>query len=73
VDCAQELPDGMRFIEIKSSETLSPDHIKNIVSLRNLFKQTEDYVVYAGQNVSDFHNVRFVNWKETGGVLKAEI
>jgi predicted AAA+ superfamily ATPase len=68
VDCVQELPDGMRFIEIKSSETLSYDHVKNIVSLRNLFKRTEDYIIYAGQSVADFHNVRCLNWQQTGGM-----
>jgi predicted AAA+ superfamily ATPase len=65
VDCIQELSDGIRFIEIKSSETLSTDHIKNIVSMRNLFKNTENYVIYAGQSIQDFHGVVFVNWKET--------
>ncbi|MDR1811127.1 MAG: DUF4143 domain-containing protein, partial [Prevotella sp.] len=64
VDCVQELPDGMRFIEIKSSETLSPEHIKNMASLRTLFRQTEDCVIYAGQNIADFQGVKFVNWKE---------
>jgi hypothetical protein len=53
----------MRFIEIKSSETLSGDHIKNIISLKNLFPKTKNYVVYSGQNVADFHNVKFVNWQ----------
>lgn len=63
VDCVQELPDRLRFIEIKLSETLSYEHIKNMVSLRNLFRNTEDYVIYTGQDVSDFHHVKFVNWK----------
>jgi predicted AAA+ superfamily ATPase len=64
VDCVQELPNGMRFIEIKSSETLSLNHIGNITSLKKLFKTTEDFVVFSGQNVSDFHGVQFVNWQE---------
>jgi predicted AAA+ superfamily ATPase len=64
VDCVQELPDGMRFIEIKSSETWSPEHIKNIASLRTLFKRTEDCVIYAGQSIPDFQGVKFINWKE---------
>ena len=63
IDCVQELPEEMRFIEIKSSETLSNDHIKNINLLKNLFKKTENNVIYSGQNVADFHNVRFVNWQ----------
>jgi predicted AAA+ superfamily ATPase len=63
IDCVQELPDRMRFIEIKSSKTLSNDHIKNIVSLKKLFSNTENFVVYSGQEVADFHNVEFVNWE----------
>jgi predicted AAA+ superfamily ATPase len=69
IDCVQELPDGMRLIEIKSSETLSYDYIKNIVSSRTLFNKTDDFVIYAGQNVADFHNVKFVNWQEMRGLL----
>lgn len=64
VDCVQELPDKMRFIEIKLSETLSRDHIKNILSLETLFTKTENYVIYSGKNVADFHHVKFLNWKE---------
>jgi predicted AAA+ superfamily ATPase len=64
VDCVQELPDKMRFIEIKLSETLSPDHIKNILSLRNLFSKTENYVIYAGREIADYQNVRFTNWQD---------
>jgi predicted AAA+ superfamily ATPase len=63
IDCVQELPEGMRFIEIKSSETLSNDHIKNINSLKNLFNKTENYVIYSGQDIADFHDVKFINWK----------
>jgi predicted AAA+ superfamily ATPase len=64
VDCVQELPDKMRFIEIKLSETLSPDHIKNILSLKNLFPKTENYVIYAGQEITDYQNVKFTNWQD---------
>lgn len=63
VDCVQELPEGVRFIEIKSSETLSSDHIKNILLLKKLFSKTEDYVIYAGQEEPLYHNVKFVNWQ----------
>ncbi|MDR0941081.1 MAG: ATP-binding protein [Bacteroidales bacterium] len=62
IDCVQELPEGMRFVEIKSSETLSKDHIRNIALLKGLFQKTENYVVYSGQNIADFHSVQFVNW-----------
>jgi predicted AAA+ superfamily ATPase len=72
VDCVQELPVGMRFIEIKSSETLSPNHIGNIVSLRHLFKKTEDFVVYSGQDVADFQGVQFVNWQELERFFQTE-
>ncbi|MCL2760215.1 MAG: ATP-binding protein [Desulfuromonadales bacterium] len=63
VDCVQELPDGVRFIEIKSSATLSADHIKNLLLLKKLFSNTEDYVVYAGQEEPFYHNVKFTNWQ----------
>jgi hypothetical protein len=69
VDCVQELADGLRFTEIKLSETLSYDLIKNIVSLSRLFKNTDNYVIYSGQEVSDFHNVRFVNWKKSANIM----
>jgi predicted AAA+ superfamily ATPase len=63
VDCVQELPEGVRFIEIKSSATLSIDHIKNILLLKNLFPKTEDYVVYAGQEEPLYHDVKFISWQ----------
>jgi predicted AAA+ superfamily ATPase len=67
VDCVSETPAGVRFIEIKLSETLAYEHVKNIVSLRNLFRNTEDYVIYTGQDIFDFHNVTLVNWQNSGG------
>ena len=66
VDCVQELPEGVRFIEIKSSATLSADHIKNILRMKKLFPKTEDFVVYAGQEEPLFHDVKFINWRNIG-------
>ena len=63
VDCLQELPEGVRFIEIKSSATLSADHIKNLQLSKKLFPKTEDYVIYAGQEEPLYHNVKFINWQ----------
>ena len=63
IDCLQELPEGVRFIEIKSSATLSAEHIKNIISLRRLFAKTEDYVIYSGENEAIYHDVKFLNWQ----------
>jgi len=63
IDCVQELPEGLRFIEIKSSATLSHEHIKNLLLLKKLFSKTEDYVVYAGQEIPDYHNVKYINWQ----------
>jgi predicted AAA+ superfamily ATPase len=63
VDCVQELPEGVRFIEIKSSSTLTTDHIKNILPLKKLFSKTEDYVIYAGYEEPLYHNVKFINWQ----------
>jgi predicted AAA+ superfamily ATPase len=69
IDCVQELPDKMRFIEIKLSKTLSNAHIKNIVLLKKLFANTEDFVVYSGQEVADFHNAKFVNWENIENII----
>jgi predicted AAA+ superfamily ATPase len=66
VDCVQELPEGVRLIEIKSSATLSNDHIKNLLSLKKLFSKTEDYVIYDGVEEPVYHNVKFLNWQNTG-------
>jgi len=63
VDCVQELPEGVRLIEIKSSATLSTDHIKKMLLLKKLFTKTEDYVVYTGREAPLFHNVKFINWQ----------
>jgi len=63
IDCVQELHEGVRFIEIKSSSTLSLEHIKNILHQKKFFSKTEDYVIYAGQEESVFHNVTFINWQ----------
>jgi predicted AAA+ superfamily ATPase len=68
VDCVRELPDKMRFIEIKLSETLSQHHLKNIFSLKKIFPDTENFVVYSGQEVADFHNAKFINWQEIEGI-----
>jgi len=70
VDCVQELPEGVRFIEIKSSATLTPDHIKNMGLLKKLFSKTEDYVIYTGQETSLYHNVKFINWQNIKPALK---
>jgi len=69
VDCVQELPEGVRFIEIKSSATLSANHIKNILLLKKLFSKTEDYVVYAGQEEPLYHDVKFVNWQNINSMF----
>jgi len=66
VDCVQELPEGVRFIEIKSSATLSAGHIRNLLLLKKLFPKTEDYVVYAGQEEPLYHDVKFINWQNIG-------
>ena len=63
VDCVQEFHEGVRFIEIKSSATLSADHVKNILLLKKLYSKTDDYVIYAGQEEPHYHNVKFINWK----------
>ena len=63
IDCVQDLPEAIRFIEIKSSATLSADHIKNIRLLKKLFSKTDDYIVYSGQDEPIFHDVKFVNWQ----------
>jgi hypothetical protein len=63
VDCVQELPGGVRLIEIKSSETLSVNHIKNIGLLKKLFAKTEDFIIYAGKEEALYHNVKFVRWQ----------
>jgi predicted AAA+ superfamily ATPase len=69
VDCMQELPESVRFIEIKSSATLSANHIKNILLLKKLFQKTEDYVIYAGQEEPVYHGVKFINWQNIGQTL----
>jgi predicted AAA+ superfamily ATPase len=63
IDCVQELSEGVRFIEIKSSATLSTDHIKNILQLKKLFSKTENYVIYSGKEEPLYHDVKFVNWQ----------
>jgi predicted AAA+ superfamily ATPase len=63
IDCVQELPESIRFIEIKSSATLSVKHIKNMQRMQKLFPKTEEYVVYAGSEEPTFHNVKFINWR----------
>lgn len=66
VDCVQELPDFVRFIEIKSSETLSHEHIKNIISLKKIFPNSQDYVIYNGCEEPVYNNVKFINWQNIG-------
>ena len=66
VDCVVEHPEGLCLMEIKSSETFTPDHIKNILLLRKLFSKTKDYVIYAGQEEALFHDVKFIHWQNAG-------
>ena len=63
IDCLQELPDSVRLIEIKSSATLTTDHLKNIMRLKHLFPKTEDCVIYTGADQLLFHDVKFINWQ----------
>jgi len=63
IDCVRELSEGVRFVEIKSSTTLSADLIKNILLLKKVFSGTENYVVYAGTEEPIYHNVKFINWQ----------
>ena len=69
IDCVQEMSDKVRFIEIKSSATLSDNHIKNLLLLKKLFLKTEDYVVYTGQETPLYHNVQFVNWQNVEQII----
>ena len=63
IDCVQELPEGARFIEIKSSATLSADHLKNMLLMNKFFPKTENYVVYIGREEPLYHHVKFINWQ----------
>ena len=69
VDCVQELPEGVRFIEIKSSATLLSDHIKNMLLLKKLFSKTEDYLIYTGKEEPLYCDVQFINWQNIKHIL----
>ncbi|GHV72224.1 ATPase [Bacteroidia bacterium] len=69
IDCVTEKPDKLDFIEIKMSATLSSSHISNIKSLKPLFKKTEDYVIYTGEQDPVYHDVKFVNWKNISTII----
>jgi len=66
IDCITEKPEGMRLVEIKLSETLTREHIKNIISLKKLFPKTEDFVIYSGEAIQNFQEVKFINWRKVG-------
>ena len=64
VDCVIEKPDGIVFVEIKMSETLSSAHQKNIRLFRKEIPAlSTDYVIYTGNEEVDYHHVRYCNWK----------
>ena len=63
IDCVQQLAGNMQFIEVKSSQTLSDAHLKNILLLKKLFDKTENYVIYSGEQEPVYKDVQFVNWQ----------
>jgi predicted AAA+ superfamily ATPase len=63
IDCVTEKADSLTFIEIKSSETLSLHHLKNIQSFHKNFSQTEDYLIYAGKEEPVYNKVKYYNWR----------
>jgi predicted AAA+ superfamily ATPase len=71
IDCVVEKPDRLDLIEIKMSATLSASHISNIKSLKPLFKKTEDYVIYSGEQEPVYHDVKFVNWQNISNFGRA--
>jgi predicted AAA+ superfamily ATPase len=69
IDCVMEKAGMNVFIEIKSSETLSSGHLKNILLFRKDFSKTEDYLIYAGKEEPVFHDVKYTNWQNCGKIF----
>ena len=64
VDCVIEKTDGVVFVEIKMSDTLSPAHQKNIRLFRkDLPTQSTDYVIYTGDEDAVYNDIQYCNWK----------
>jgi predicted AAA+ superfamily ATPase len=63
IDCVIEKPDKHILVEIKLSETLSSNHLKNIETLQKEFSNTESYLIYSGQAESLFHSTQCLNWQ----------
>jgi predicted AAA+ superfamily ATPase len=63
IDCFIEKADKHIMVEIKSSETFSPNHQKNILAFRKEFAQTDDYIIYSGTNEASYNDVKYCNWQ----------
>lgn len=64
VDCVIEKAEGTTFVEIKTSDTLSSAHLKNIQLFRKgQPSQSPDYLIYTGDEEVVYHNIQHYNWK----------
>jgi predicted AAA+ superfamily ATPase len=63
IDCIIEKADKLIMIEIKSSETFSSSHQKNILTFRREFSKTTDYVIYSGKNEASYNDIKYCNWQ----------
>jgi predicted AAA+ superfamily ATPase len=71
IDCVVEKANALIFVEIKSSETLSLHHLKNIQSFHKDFPQTEDYLIYAGKEEPVYNQVKYCNWQHVNRLVDA--
>lgn len=54
IDCIGEWAGGLKAIEIKAGSTFQPDFIKNLQYFRKLSDTTKTYVVYTGEQKSEY-------------------
>jgi len=67
IDCVIERAEKPLFVEIKMSETFSPQQIKNLKLMRNnQLNPNENFVIYSGKDEMTFQEVKYLNFLHIG-------
>nr|HNV82504.1 hypothetical protein [Tenuifilaceae bacterium]HOF92502.1 hypothetical protein [Tenuifilaceae bacterium]HOM86340.1 hypothetical protein [Tenuifilaceae bacterium]HOQ36018.1 hypothetical protein [Tenuifilaceae bacterium]HOU64320.1 hypothetical protein [Tenuifilaceae bacterium] len=43
--------------------------VESKISLKKLFPKTEDFVIYSGEEIQNFQEVKFINWRKIGKIF----
>ena len=73
VDLIHQRPEGMNLFEIKSSMTLNKDFLKGISFFDEKYGANTKAIVYAGDNIPEYLNAKFVNFHDSYSYFEPKI